>query len=67
MLKLVQGSAQLMDIVVAQDQPPDDPVVCVLRIQCDGLLDLRDGLGVLVPLEEGESPVPVAAMVTQPV
>ena len=56
-----------MDIVVAQDQPPDDPVVCVLRIQCDGLLDLRDGLGVLVPLEEGEGPVPMAAMVTQPV
>lgn len=65
MLELVQGAAQLMDVVVPQDEAPDDPVVGIIRVQSDGLLDLRNGLRVLIPLEQGERPVPVAAMVGQ--
>ena len=63
MLELFQRSLQLVDVVVPQDQAPYDPVVGVVRVRFNCLLDFRDRLGVLVPLEEGEGPVAVAAMV----
>ena len=66
MLELFQRRLQLMDLVVPQNQAPDDPVVSVFSVDQYRLLDLRDCLGMLVPLEESERPVPVAAMITQP-
>ena len=63
MHELVEGDGVRAHL--AQYQAPHDPIVLVVGIQSDRLLDLRYGFVHVVFLEQGKGPVPMTVVIYQ--